>query len=81
MRFCASGADHLAGAGTLVHVPAGTVHAFSFGPGGGSMVEFSGAGGQATRLFGSLAREVPEGVANLPKLLGVMQRHGVAVAA
>lgn len=81
VMFSADGADHVAGPGTLVHVPAGTVHAFRFGAGGGGMVEFSGAGGQATRLFNSVAQEVPEGVANLPKLLGVMQRHGVAVAA
>ncbi|MFO1329568.1 MAG: cupin domain-containing protein [Rubrivivax sp.] len=79
--FSAGGADQWAGPGTLVHVPAGTVHAFRFGAGGGGMVEISGAGGQATRLFTSVAREVPEGAANLPGLLGVMQRHGVAVAA
>jgi quercetin dioxygenase-like cupin family protein len=79
--FSARGIDHMVGPGTLVHVPAGTVHAFRFGAGGGGMVEFSGAGGQATRLFSSVAEEVPEGAANLPKLLGVMQRHGVAVAA
>lgn len=81
VRFAANGSEQTAGPGTLVHVPAGTVHAFSFGPGGGGMVEFSGAGGQATRLFSSVATEVPEGAANLPKLLAVMQRHGVAVAA
>lgn len=79
--FSAESVDHMACPGTLVHVPAGTVHAFRFGAGGGGMVEFSGAGGQATRLFVSVAAEVPEGAANLPKLLGVMQRHGVAVAA
>jgi quercetin dioxygenase-like cupin family protein len=79
--FSADGTEHVVGPGTLVHVPAGTVHAFRFGVGGGGMVEFSGAGGQATRLFSSVAKEVPEGAANLPKLLGVMQRHGVAVAA
>lgn len=79
--FSAGGIDRRVGPGTLVHVPAGTVHAFRFDAGGGCMVEFSGAGGQATRLFSSVAEEVPEGVANLPKLLGVMQRHGVTVAA
>lgn len=79
--FSAGGIDHMVGPGTLVHVPAGTVHAFRFAAGGGGMVELSGAGGQATRLFSSVANEVPEGAANLPKLLGVMQRHGVAVAA
>lgn len=76
--FCADGAKHAAGPGTFVHVPAGTVHAIRFGAGGG-MVEFSGAGRQATGLFTSLAHKVPEGAANIPKLLQVMQRHGVAV--
>jgi quercetin dioxygenase-like cupin family protein len=79
--FSAAGTEHAAGPGTLVHVPAGTVHAFRFGPGGGGMVEFSGAGGQATRLFSAVAEEVPEGAANLPQLLRVLERHGVAVAA
>lgn len=79
--FSAGGTDHIAAPGTLVHVPAGTVHAFRFGAGGGGMVEFSGAGGQATQLFTSIANEVPDGVADVPKLVGVMQRHGVAIAA
>ena len=30
--------------GTLVHVPAGTIHAFRFSPGGGEMLEVTGAG-------------------------------------
>lgn len=81
VHFSAGGANHTVGVGTLVHVPAETVHAYRFGPGGGGMVEFSGTGGQATRLFSSVATEVPEGAANLPKLLGVMRRHGVAVVA
>ena len=79
--FSAADTEHVAAPGTLVHVPAGTVHAFRFGRGGGGMVEFSGAGGQATRLFRAVAEEVPEGAADVPRLLRVMKRHGVAVAA
>jgi quercetin dioxygenase-like cupin family protein len=33
--------------GTLVHLPAGTIHAFSFGPGGGEMLEITGVGSNA----------------------------------
>jgi len=35
--------------GTPVHVPAGTVHGFRYGSGGGQMLEFTGQGGLATR--------------------------------
>ena len=68
-------------AGTLVHVPAGTVHAFRFGASGGAMLEFTGAGGSATQMFTSVAREVPPGPPDVPRLIGILQRHGVAVAA
>lgn len=81
VAFSAEGTEQVVGPGTLVHVPAGILHAYRFGAGGGGMVEFSGAGGEATRLFSAVAAEVPEGAANLPQLLRVMERHGVAVAA
>jgi quercetin dioxygenase-like cupin family protein len=68
-------------AGSLVHVPAGTVHAFRFGAGGGAMIEFSGAGGAATRMFTQLAQEVPPGPPDVPKLVAILQNHGVSVAA
>jgi quercetin dioxygenase-like cupin family protein len=71
-------------AGTLVHVPAGTVHAFRFGREGGAMVEIAGAGGQATAMFGAVAAQFPPGppaLSDLPRLVGVLQQHGVSVAA
>jgi quercetin dioxygenase-like cupin family protein len=68
-------------AGTLVHVPAGTVHAFRFGDSGGSMLELSGAGGSATKVFTHLDREVPVGSPDIPKVIDILQRYGVAVDA
>lgn len=66
------------GVGTLVHVPAGTVHAFSFGPGGGEMLEITGAGSQAVRMFTALAREIPPGPLDVPKVVEVAGAYGVA---
>ena len=49
VRFTCGAETTICPAGTLVHVPAGTVHAFSYGPGGGEMLEITG-GGEATRF-------------------------------
>ena len=67
--------------GTLVHVPAGTVHGYRFGTGGGRMFELTGQGGRATQMFANVSREIPPGPPDLPKLLGVLLRNGVTVAA
>lgn len=65
-------------AGTLVHVPQGTVHGFSFGPGGGQMLEITGSGAQAAPFFTAIDAEIPPGPPNIPKLLALAERHGVA---
>lgn len=65
--------------GTLVHVPAGTVHAFSFGPGGGEMLEVTGTGSNAVRMFTALAREIPPGPIDVPKVVQVTGEYGLAV--
>ena len=77
---CAGKTQHVQ-AGTLVHVPAGTVHAFRFGDSGGSMLELSGAGGSATKVFAQLDREAAVGPPDIPKVIDILQRHGVDVAA
>lgn len=64
--------------GTLVHVPAGTIHAFSFGPGGGEMLEVTGAGSKAIRMFSALDREIPPGPLDVPKVVQVAGEYGVA---
>lgn len=67
--------------GTLVHLPAGTVHAFCFGPGGGEMFSVTGHTGQAARLFTTIDQEMPVGPPDIPTLLAVAQRCGVTIAA
>ena len=80
VEFDCGGHSVCAGAGTLVHVPAGTLHAFRYARGGGAMLELTAAGGAATAMFTALAAEVPAGPPDVPTLLGVLERHGVTVA-
>jgi quercetin dioxygenase-like cupin family protein len=65
--------------GTLVHLPAGTVHWFRFGPGGGEMVSMTSRLG-ASRFFTDLAREVAPVNPDLGKLAEVGARHGLKLA-
>ena len=59
--FTCDGTTSMCGAGTLVHVPAGTVHAFHFGPGGGEILEITGKGSGAIRMFANMAQAAPVG--------------------
>jgi AcrR family transcriptional regulator/quercetin dioxygenase-like cupin family protein len=65
--------------GTLVHLPAGTVHWFRFGKGGGEMVSMTSRLG-ASRMFTDMAREIGPVVPDLGKLQEVGGRHGLKVA-
>ena len=65
--------------GTLVHLPAGTVHWFRFGKGGGEMVSMTSRLG-ASKMFGDMAREVAPVNPDLGKLAEVGARHGLKVA-
>lgn len=75
--FSCNGETTACSAGTLVHVPAGTVHAFSYGPDGGEMLEMTGKGSQAVKMFTALDREVPPGPPDIPKVIEVLADHGV----
>lgn len=66
--------------GTLVHLPRGTVHAFCFGAGGGKMLEMTGAGSQASKMFEAIDQEVPPGPPDIPKLVEVLRTNGVTLA-
>ena len=66
--------------GTLVHLPAGTIHSFRFGPGGGEMFSVAGHTGQAARLFTTIDREIPAGAPDIPKLIAVAETCGVSFA-
>lgn len=77
VQFVCDGQTTLCSAGTLVHIPAGTVHAFSYGPQGGEMLEITGAGSNAIRMFTALDRQVPPGPPDIPTLVQVAGEHGV----
>lgn len=66
--------------GTLVHVPAGTVHSFRFAPGGGQMISMTSHNGRASKLFADIDKEIPPGPPDLAKLLAIADRNGVSVA-
>jgi quercetin dioxygenase-like cupin family protein len=68
-------------AGSLVHVPRGTVHGYRFGPGGGGMLEVSSQGGFATRMFRNVGKEFPTPQGDLPRLVGLLRANGVRLAA
>jgi quercetin dioxygenase-like cupin family protein len=64
--------------GTLVHLPAGTVHWFRFGAGGGEMLSITSRLG-ASRMFGDMAREIAPVNPDLEQLAEVGGRHGLRV--
>ncbi len=62
--------------GTLVHLPAGTVHWFRFGAGGGEMVSMTSRLG-ASRMFADMAREIAPEAPDLQRLAEVGMPHGL----
>jgi len=70
------GEEHLtATAGTLVHLPAGTVHWFRFGPGGARMLSMTGVGSNAAEFFTAVDAELPSGEVDVDKLIAAGERH------
>ena len=67
--------------GTLVHIPAGTVHSFRFGAEGGEMFEVTGAGGSATRMFVDIANRFPPGPPDLRLVTAALSDNGVSLVA
>ena len=62
-----------------MHLPAGTVHWFRFGKGGGEMVSMTSRLG-ASKFFTDTAREVSSVDPDLEKLAEVGARHGLKLA-
>jgi quercetin dioxygenase-like cupin family protein len=73
-----SGQNVAAEPGTLVHFPAGTIHGYRFRAGGGAMLEISGPGGFATKMFELIAKENPQGPAETARLFAALQAAGTA---
>ena len=66
--------------GTLVHLPAGTVHWFRFGKGGGEMISMTSRLG-ASKMFTDCDREVSPVNPDLEKRAQIGARHGLKVHA
>ena len=77
IHFTCAGDTTICTSGTLVHVPAGTIHAFSYGPGGGEMLEITGHRSRAVEMFTALDREISPGPPDVPKLIQVATTYGV----
>jgi quercetin dioxygenase-like cupin family protein len=79
VEFGIGGETMTAGAGTLVHLPAGTTHWFHFGKGGGQMVSMTARLG-ASQMYSDIDREISPDRPDLEKLVAVGARHGLTVA-
>ncbi len=79
VEFSIDGKAGLCGPGTLVHLPAGTIHSYRFSPGGGELFEITGQGGNATQMFAHVSREVPSGPPDVPALTSLLQQNGVTL--
>lgn len=77
VEFSCEGNSYTCTPGTLVVIPAGTVHGFNYSPGGGKMLEFTGQGTLAAQMFAAVNSEIPPGPLDVPKILGVLKRNGV----
>jgi quercetin dioxygenase-like cupin family protein len=80
VEFTCAAETAICGPGTLVHVPAHTVHAFRFGEHGGEMLEMSGQGGLATQMFTAVNDEIPAGPPDISKVVRVLKQNGVTVS-
>jgi len=81
VEFTCAGKKSTCKAGTLVHVPAGTVHSFGYGAGGGQMLELTGEGGFATQAFTAVSKEIPPGPPDIAKAVEVFKRNGITIEA
>jgi quercetin dioxygenase-like cupin family protein len=81
VEFTCSGKTMVCSPGTLVHLPAGTVHSFRYLADGCDVLEFTGQGGIATQMFTAVSREIPHSPPETSKLLEVLKQNGVTVQA
>lgn len=79
VQLSCDGRTHHCSPGTFVHVPAGRVHAFRYGPGGGRMLEITGSASQAIALFRELSDALPAERPDPARIAAIFDRHGVAL--
>ena len=80
ITFQCSDEMYLCPPGTLVHVPRNTVHAFTYGSGGGSMLEFTSSESKSAEMFTEVDAEIDSANPDIPRALEILRRNGVTVA-
>ena len=65
--------------GTFVHVPSDTIHAFSFGPGGGEMLEITDHKSKAISMFTALDSALAPGPPDVPKVVEIAGHYDCAI--
>lgn len=76
VQFSIGAEAQIAIPGTLVHLPAGTVHWFRCGSEGALMLSVTSHKG-ASEVFAALDREVPAGPPDVAKIIEVISANGV----
>jgi len=79
VEFTCGGEVKMCARGSLVQVPAGTVHSFRYAPGGGEMLEMTGEGSGAVRMFAQFDRDLPPGPPDVQKAVEIMTANGLTV--
>ena len=75
-QFSLGEETEIASEGTLVHLPAGTVHWFRCGSEGALMVSVTSRKG-ASEVFEAIDREIPAGDLDVSKIIQVISAHEV----
>ena len=79
LKFSIDGEEKTAKAGTLVHLPAGTIHEFKFGDDGAKMISITGSGSKASSLFSELADENSKESPSQKNLIEIIARNGMHI--
>ena len=79
LTFAINGEEMTAKEGTLVHLPAGTLHEFKFGDNGAKMISITGVGSNASSLFSELAAENLNNPPSQKKLIEIIAKNGMHI--
>ena len=66
-------------AGTIVYVPANTVHSFCYGEGGGEFIEITGEASNSIAMFNDLASMIDSRAPDFSKVAQIFGEHGVTL--
>lgn len=78
VHFQCDGAKQVCSAGAFVHVPGNMVHAFSYGPGGGSMLEITSRDSQSAEAFTEVSEQIDFENPDIPKMVELFGKRGVS---